>query len=197
MATGRTPAKTRLDLEDIVEQETPLWVPPLGIPPDRHTAEGLLEKVVEVEAEEPAQGDDSVSLSISIHSYTRPLVKDRDPRGVNKCLKVTFEDVIAEPPLVRSFDNVWLWSPVEVSHLWCYLLISILLAVPVSLVAGILFAVLSCLHIWLIMPCMQLFLINMHWVQTVSSSVFNIAITPFFKSMGKCCGSINVRLARD
>lgn len=89
MATGHTQAKTRLDLEDIVEQETPLWVPPLGIPPDRYTAEGLLEEVVEVEAEEPAQEDDSVSLSISIHSYTRPLVKDRDPRGVNKCLKVT------------------------------------------------------------------------------------------------------------
>ncbi|XP_071190697.1 caveolin-2-like [Salvelinus alpinus] len=196
MATGRTPAKTRLDLEDM-EQETPLWVPPLGIPPDRHTAEGLLEEVVE--AEEPAQEDDSVSLSISIHSYTRPLVKDRDPRGVNKCLKVTFEDVIAEPPSVRSFDKVWLWSYAlfEVSRLWCYRLISLLLAVPVSLVAGILFAVLSCLHIWLIMPCMQLFLINMHWVQTVWSSVLNIAITHFFKSMGKCCGSINVRLARD
>lgn len=80
MTTGRTPAETRLDLEDIEEQ---------GIPPGRHTAEGLLEEVVEVEAEEPAQEDDSVSLSISIHSYTRPLVKDRDPRGVNKCLKVT------------------------------------------------------------------------------------------------------------
>ncbi|KAK6319280.1 hypothetical protein J4Q44_G00104910 [Coregonus suidteri] len=82
MTTGRTPAETRLDLEDIEEQEeTPLWVPPLGIPPGRHTAEGLLEEVVEVEAEEPAQEEDST------HSDTRLLVKDRDPRGVNKCLK--------------------------------------------------------------------------------------------------------------
>ncbi|CAB1353820.1 unnamed protein product [Coregonus sp. 'balchen'] len=194
MTTGRTPAETRLDLEDIEEQEeTPLWVPPLGIPPGRHTAEGLLEEVVEVEAEEPAQEEDST------HSDTRLLVKDRDPRGVNKCLKVTFEDVIAEPPSVRSFDKVWLWSHAlfEVSRLWCYRLISLLLAVPISLVAGILFAVLSCLHIWLIMPCMQLFLINMHWVQTVWGSVLDIAIAPFFKSMGMCCGSINVRLARD
>uniref|UniRef100_A0A4W5L4S0 Caveolin n=1 Tax=Hucho hucho TaxID=62062 RepID=A0A4W5L4S0_9TELE len=192
MTTGSTPAKTRLDLEDIVEQETPLWVPPLGIPPDRHTAEGLLEEVVEVEAEEPAQEGDSVSLSISIHSYTRPLVKDRDPRGVNKCLKVTFEDVIAEPPSVRSFDNVWLWSHAlfEVSRLWCYRLISLLLAVPVSLIAGILFAVLSCLHIWCVLSPLTS-------SDTVWSSVLNIAITPFFKSMGKCCSSINVRLARD
>ncbi|XP_023851120.1 caveolin-2 [Salvelinus sp. IW2-2015] len=184
MTTGRTPAETRLDLEDIEEQ---------GIPPGRHTAEGLLEEVVEVEAEEPAQEEDST------HSDTRSLVKNRDPRGVNKYLKVTFEDVIAEPPSVRSFDKVWLWSHAlfEVSRLWCYRLISLLLAVPVSLVAGILFAVFSCLHIWLIMPFIQLFLINMHWVQTVWGSVLDIAIAPFFKSMGKCCSRINVRLARD
>uniref|UniRef100_A0A4W5R469 Caveolin n=1 Tax=Hucho hucho TaxID=62062 RepID=A0A4W5R469_9TELE len=107
--------------------------------------------------------------------------------------EVTFEDVIAEPPSVRSFDKVWLWSHAlfEVSRLWCYRLISLLLALPVSLVAGILFAVLSCLHIW------WLFLINMHWVQTVWGSVLDIAIAPFFKSMGKCCGRINIRLARD
>lgn len=66
------------------------------------------------------------------------------------CFKVTFEDVIAEPPSVRSFDKVWVWSHAlfEVSRLWCYRLISLLLAVPVSLAAGLLFAVLSCLHIW-------------------------------------------------
>uniref|UniRef100_A0A8C8FVL1 Caveolin n=1 Tax=Oncorhynchus tshawytscha TaxID=74940 RepID=A0A8C8FVL1_ONCTS len=91
-----------------------------------------------------------MTLSHSPSLSTVTPVKDRDPRGVNKCLKVTFEDVIAQPPSVRSFDNVWLWSHAlfEVSRLWCYLLISILLAVPVSLVAGILFTVLSCLHIW-------------------------------------------------
>ncbi|XP_036387649.1 caveolin-2-like [Megalops cyprinoides] len=130
---------------------------------------------------------------------TRPPVKDRDPKGVNQSLKVTFEDVIAEPPSVRSFDKVWLWSHAlfEVSRLWFYRIISLLLAVPVSLVAGILFALLSCLHIWLIMPCVQLFLINMHWVQTIWGSVLDIAISPLFSSMGRCCGAINVRLARE
>lgn len=64
--------------------------------------------------------------------------------------QVTFEDVIAEPASVSSFDKVWLWSHAlfEVSRLWFYRIISLLLAVPVALVAGVLFAVLSCLHIW-------------------------------------------------
>ncbi|KAJ8409342.1 hypothetical protein AAFF_G00235400 [Aldrovandia affinis] len=130
---------------------------------------------------------------------TRPLLKDRDPKGVNQCLKVTFEDVIAEPSSVRSFDKVWLWSHAlfEVSRLWFYRIISLLLAVPLSLIAGVLFALLSCLHIWLIMPCVQLFLINMHWVQTIWGSVLDIAIAPLFSSMGRCCGSISVRVARE
>ncbi|XP_044204702.1 caveolin-2-like [Thunnus albacares] len=115
------------------------------------------------------------------------------------CLEVTFEDVIAEPPSVRSFDKVWLWSHAlfEVSRLWCYRFISLLLAVPVSLAAGLLFAVLSCLHIWLIMPCVQLLLINMHWVQTVWGSILNILISPFFASIGKCCGQSTIHLAKD
>uniref|UniRef100_A0A3Q2Q0H6 Caveolin n=1 Tax=Fundulus heteroclitus TaxID=8078 RepID=A0A3Q2Q0H6_FUNHE len=115
------------------------------------------------------------------------------------CLKVMFEDVIAEPPSVRSFDKVWLWSHAlfEVSRLWCYRFISLVLAVPVSLAAGLLFAVLSCLHIWLIMPCVQLLLINMQWIQTVWASILNIFISPFFSSAGKCCSQIIIHLAKQ
>ncbi|KAJ8361171.1 hypothetical protein SKAU_G00176960 [Synaphobranchus kaupii] len=135
----------------------------------------------------------------SSQGATRPVVKDRDPKGINDCLKVTFEDVIAEPPSVRSFDKVWLWSHAlfEVSRLWFYRIISLLLGVPLALIAGVLFALLSCLHIWLIMPCVQLILINMHWVQTIWASILDITISPLFSSMGKCCGAISIRVARD
>ncbi|KAG9353257.1 hypothetical protein JZ751_017833 [Albula glossodonta] len=144
---------------------------------------------------EPRSEEDGHSSQVA----TKPPLEDRDPKGVNQCLKVTFEDVIAEPPSVRSFDKVWLWSHAlfEVSRLWFYRLISLLLAVPLALIAGVLFALLSCIHIWLIMPCVQLFLINMQWVQAVWGSVLDIAISPLFSSMGRCLGSITVRVARD
>ncbi|XP_038135757.1 caveolin-2-like [Cyprinodon tularosa] len=130
-------------------------------------------------------------------SDTRPHIVDRDPKGINSNLKVMFEDVIGEPPSVRSFDRVWLWSYAvfEVSRFWGYRVISLLLAVPVSLAAGLLFAVLSCIHIWLIMPCVQLLLINMQWIQTAWSSILNIFITPFFSSFGRCCGQVVIYLA--
>ncbi|XP_052454820.1 caveolin-2-like [Carassius gibelio] len=143
------------------------------------------------------------------HSNTKALIKERDPKGINKCLKrpkkgfsddvstqVTFEDVLAEPASVRSFDKVWLWSHAlfEVSRLWFYRVVSLLLAVPVALAAGLLFAVLSCLHIWLIVPSVQLLVINLHWIKVVWYNVLKIAISPFFRSFGKCCGFIRISL---
>ncbi|XP_076606748.1 caveolin-2-like [Chaetodon auriga] len=177
MNTAVNQDETQLNLAEMEDQRLK----------DRRSAGELMEVKV--------QSEDLNSTS----SDTRPLIHDRDPKKVNKNLKVTFEDVIAEPPSVRSFDKVWLWSHAlfEVSRLWCYRFISLILAVPVSLAAGLLFALLSCLHIWLIMPCVQLLLINMHWVQTVWSSILNIVISPFFTSFGKCCGRITIHLAKD
>ncbi|XP_026162120.1 caveolin-2-like [Mastacembelus armatus] len=156
---------------------------------DKTSAREVMEVKVDTQSEDPD----------STHGDTRPRSHDRDPRRINKSLKVMFEDVIAEPSSVRSFDKVWLWSHAlfEVSRLWCYRVVSLLLAVPASLAAGVLFAVLSCIHIWIIMPCVQLLLIKMRWVQTVWGSILNILISPFFASTGKCCGRINIHLAKD
>ncbi|XP_061076043.1 caveolin-2-like [Conger conger] len=169
---------TRIDLEEIEEQS------------EEERSEVRSELQSEIGSQDGGR---------SSQGTTRPLQQDRDPKGVNQCLKVTFEDVIAEPPSVRSFDKVWLWSHAlfEVSRVWFYRLISLLLAVPLALIAGVLFALLSCIHIWLIMPCVQLLLINMHWVQTIWASVLDIAVAPLFSSMGKCCGAITIRVARD
>nr|XP_015202873.1 PREDICTED: caveolin-2-like isoform X2 [Lepisosteus oculatus] len=113
--------------------------------------------------------------------------------------KVSFEDVIAEPDTVHSFDKVWIWSHAlfEVSRLWFYRIITLVLAIPVSLISGILFAILSCLHIWCVMPCVQILLINMRSIQTIWGSVLDIAISPFFRSIGRCFSAIGVRLAHD
>ncbi|KAK4831158.1 hypothetical protein QYF61_015628 [Mycteria americana] len=62
-----------------------------------------------------------------------------------------FEDVIAEPELTHSFDKVWICSHAlfELSKYLIYKLLTLVLAIPLALVVGIVFAVLSCLHICL------------------------------------------------
>ncbi|XP_036425477.1 caveolin-2-like [Colossoma macropomum] len=174
----------RIELEDTVEHQEISAM-------DQH---GICSKNI---IEEEHSGNQTAEDST--HKTMKGLMEDRDPKGVNKCLKVSFEDVIAEPASVRSLDKVWLWSHAlfEVSRLWFYRLISLLLAVPVALVLGLLFAFLSCLHIWLIMPSMQLLLINMNWVKVVWASVLDLAISPFFSSVGRCCGAINIRWGKE
>ncbi|KAM9799530.1 caveolin-2 [Syngnathus typhle] len=132
-------------------------------------------------------------------SDTKPLLDVRDPRGINDCLKVTFEDVIAEPMSVRSGDRVWLWSHAlfEVSRIWVYRIISVLLAIPMSILSGILFAILSCIHIWMISPCIKSILIGTRWLQNLWSVVLDIIVRPLLTSAGRCCSGFSVHLAKE
>lgn len=65
-------------------------------------------------------------------------------------LQLGFEDLIAEPETTHSFDKVWICSHAlfEISKYVIYKFLTVFLAIPLAFVAGILFATLSCLHIW-------------------------------------------------
>lgn len=132
-------------------------------------------------------------------SDTKPLLNVRDPRGINDCLKVTFEDVIAEPVSVRSGDRVWIWSNAlfEVCRVWIYRIVTVLLAIPLSVLSGLLFAFLSCFHIWMISPCIQCVLIGTRWLQSLWTIVLDVIVRPFFKSAGRCCGGFSVHLSKE
>ncbi|XP_061544586.1 caveolin-2 [Phycodurus eques] len=146
------------------------------------------------EAEESIHSSSLVDIS-----DTKPLLNVRDPRGINDCLKVTFEDVIAEPVSVRSGDRVWIWSHAlfEVSRVWIYRIITVLLAIPISILSGILFAVLSCIHIWMIIPCIKCILLGTRWLQKLWSVVLEVLVRPLLASAGRCCAGFSLHLAEE
>ncbi|XP_018408817.1 PREDICTED: caveolin-2-like [Nanorana parkeri] len=123
----------------------------------------------------------------------------RDPRGINKHLKVDFSDVLAEPNSFHSFDKVWTWSDIlfESSKLWCYRIISLLCAVPVSLISGLVFAILGCIHIWCAMPCIQLCNICMPPIRTLWASLLDIFVAPVCASLGRCLSFIYVNVTKQ
>ncbi|XP_068567810.1 caveolin-2 [Cebidichthys violaceus] len=152
------------------------------------------------------RADRSVDEEEDIHtstlveiSDTKPLINVRDPRHINDCLKVTFEDVIAEPVSVRSGDRVWFWSNAlfEVSRVWIYRIVTVLFAIPISIISGLLFAILSCFHIWIVGPCSHCILIGARWLQSLWSIVLGIIVRPFFTSAGRCCGGFSIHLAKE
>ncbi|XP_057702553.1 caveolin-2 [Corythoichthys intestinalis] len=145
------------------------------------------------------QEESSHLSSVVDISDTKPLLNVRDPRGMNDCLKVTFEDVIAEPVSVRSGDRVWIWSHAlfEVSRVWVYRIITVLLAIPMSILSGILFALLSCIHVWMISPCIKSILIGTRWLQNIWNVVLDIIVRPLLTSAGRCCSRFSIHLAEE
>ncbi|XP_001520265.2 caveolin-2 [Ornithorhynchus anatinus] len=127
------------------------------------------------------------------------LPDSRDPQGINQHLKVDFADVLAEPTSFHSFDRVWTWSDItfETSRLWGYRLISLLCALPGSLLAGGLFACLSSLHIWCIMPCVQLCMLTLPPIRTLWISVLDLLVAPLCASVGRCCSFIRLTGTRQ
>ncbi|WAR12083.1 CAV1-like protein [Mya arenaria] len=83
-----------------------------------------------------------------------PDLDDRDPRGLNNHVKINFEDVLAEPRGVRSFSSIWGLSN-SCYLLWnrcCYLLASLICAVPLATLYGLQFALTTSVHIWWCTP---------------------------------------------
>ncbi|XP_036280815.1 caveolin-2 [Pipistrellus kuhlii] len=124
---------------------------------------------------------------------------DRDPLQLNSHLKVDFQDVIAEPEATHSFDKVWICSHAlfEISKYVLYKFLTVFLAVPLAFAAGILFATLSCLHIWIIMPFIKTCLMIQPSVQTIWKSVTDTVIAPLCLSTGRIFSSVSVQLSHD
>lgn len=120
---------------------------------------------------------------------------DRDPNDINAHLKVGFGDVIAEPVSTHSFDNVWVAShfAFEVVKFFFYRVLTTLLAVPMAFILGLVFAVLSCIHIWLVMPVIQSLVMLLPSVRVVWRSLTDMFVTPLFHSMGKSLSSVQVK----
>ncbi|XP_031237074.1 caveolin-2 isoform X1 [Mastomys coucha] len=124
---------------------------------------------------------------------------DRDPHRLNSHLKLGFEDLIAEPETTHSFDKVWICSHAlfEISKYVIYKFLTVFLAIPLAFVAGILFATLSCLHIWILMPFVKTCLMVLPSVQTIWKSVTDVVIGPLCTSVGRTFSSVSVQLSHD
>ncbi|XP_017292306.1 caveolin-2 [Kryptolebias marmoratus] len=126
-------------------------------------------------------------------------VPDRDPSDINAYLKVGFEDVIAEPISTHSFDRVWIGSHAtfELVKFFFYRLLTALLVVPVAFLLGLVFGVLSCVHIWLVMPTIQSFMMLLPSLQIVWKSLTNTFVKLLFHSMGKFLSSVRVQTTEN
>ncbi|XP_072123702.1 caveolin-2 isoform X1 [Mobula birostris] len=123
----------------------------------------------------------------------------RDPGGINTHIKVSFEDVIAEPVATQSFDGIWICSHAsfEISKFVLYKVLTLFLAIPLAFIIGILFAIISYIHIWFLMPIVKTFMMILPSIQTIWKGAVDTFVSPLFESMGRCLSAFNIRFARD
>lgn len=113
--------------------------------------------------------------------------------------QVDFEDVIAEPVGTYSFDGVWKtsYTTFTVSKYWCYRLLSAILGIPLAVVWGFLFALISFCHIWAVVPCIKSYLIEIQCVSRIYSLCIHTFCDPLFEALSKICSNVRVALRKE
>uniref|UniRef100_A0A3P9N4R2 Caveolin n=1 Tax=Poecilia reticulata TaxID=8081 RepID=A0A3P9N4R2_POERE len=126
---------------------------------------------------------------------TRPV--NRDPRGINQHLKVEVSDVLAEPATPHSISGVWTYSLVgfERTRIWTYRCLSLLFAVPLAFLCGLFLAILACLRVWFLVPCIQLSNTFLPCLSSLFICAVNVFISPFCMSLALCCTQISISLS--
>lgn len=125
---------------------------------------------------------------------------NRDPKHLNDdVVKIDFEDVIAEPEGTHSFDGIWKasFTTFTVTKYWFYRLLSALFGIPMALIWGIYFAILSFLHIWAVVPCIKSFLIEIQCISRVYSIYVHTFCDPLFEAIGKIFSNIRINTQKE
>uniref|UniRef100_A0A8D2PA45 Caveolin n=1 Tax=Zosterops lateralis melanops TaxID=1220523 RepID=A0A8D2PA45_ZOSLA len=127
-------------------------------------------------------------LSSDLNSHLFPC------RGI-----IDFEDVIAEPEGTHSFDGIWKasFTTFTVTKYWFYRLLSAIFGIPMALIWGIYFAILSFLHIWAVVPCIRSYLIEIQCISRVYSICIHTFCDPLFEAIGKVFSSIRATVRKE
>ncbi|NP_001083587.1 caveolin 1 S homeolog [Xenopus laevis] len=145
--------------------------------------------------------DDMLTDADMRDSHTKEIdLVNRDPKHLNDdVVKIDFEDVIAEPDGTHSFDGIWKTSftTFTVTKYWFYRLLSAIFGIPLSLIWGIFFAILSFLHIWAVVPCIRSYLIEIQFLSRVYSIGVHTLFDPWFEAMGKMLSFIKISLRKE
>ncbi|XP_077367950.1 caveolin-2 [Festucalex cinctus] len=119
---------------------------------------------------------------------------NRDPYGINQHLKVVVSDILPRAEAPHSIEQVSLYSSVgfEKTRVWTYRFLSLLLAVPFAFLCGTFLAILAYLHVWFVIPCIQLSHTFLPCLRSLIFCAVNSFIAPFCMSFALCCSQIAI-----
>jgi caveolin 1 len=121
---------------------------------------------------------------------------NRDQHNLHPDIKVNFSDVIAEPDGAHSFATIWgtSFKSYSLVKYWTYRILTAVLAVPLSIMWGLYFALLAFCSIWCIVPFIRGFVIWAEFVKKVWGLMVRTFLDPLFESLGLIFTKIHVTL---
>ncbi|XP_036184802.1 caveolin-1 isoform X1 [Myotis myotis] len=125
---------------------------------------------------------------------------NRDPKHLNDhVVKIDFEDVIAEPEGIHSFDGIWKasFTTFTVTKYWFYRLLSAIVGIPLALLWGIYFAIVSFVHIWVVVPYIKSFLIEIQCFSRIYSICIHTLCDPLFEATGKIFSNVRISVQKE
>ncbi|XP_006820949.1 caveolin-1-like [Saccoglossus kowalevskii] len=124
---------------------------------------------------------------------------NRDPQELNPHVRALWEDVFAEPEGTHSIDGVWRCSfkTFNFAKSCCYKILTVLCAVPSSLMWGFCFAFQSFEQIWCVTPMLKALMIDMGAVKRYYTIVCGAICVPVCETCGACLSQIRITLTKN
>jgi len=122
-------------------------------------------------------------------------MNDRDEHLINEHIKLSFEDILAEPDSAHSWDCAWRLTFRTFTHVRCfvYKVLALIAAIPCAIIWGIVFALFTCVNVWLATPLARLLTIPALWLAKTWNFIIRSFFDPLFRSCGLCFSSIHMR----
>jgi len=126
-------------------------------------------------------------------SYGVNLVQ-RDDHGLQTGIDLGYEDIYGEPDSVHSINTIWRTNSAVFQSVrsFFYKLFSFIIAIPLAIVFGVLFALVSALSVFVFVPAGVLLSIPVGWVFKVWSYAVRAVFVPVFQAVGHAFGNVKV-----
>ena len=131
----------------------------------------------------------SSSMSLDILLYF-----PRSNFSSSSLLQVDFHDIIAEPEGIHSSDCVWTlaFKCFTCSKNLCYVILTILCAIPLAFCWGCEFACVAFCHIWSLSPALKIIEINCVHCRKLFTALLECLLGPICETCGLVFSKIEV-----
>lgn len=158
------------------------------------TTEGSAKKSKkEKKVKEPKEKKERTSPLVAAQNFTVGLnVVDRDDKRINSHVNLSFDDILAESDASQGFEFIWRLTFLIFTtvRLWFYRIIAGVLALPLALIWGVLFALINVLVIWILTPAFKIYDLILHHVHRLYSGLIRTFLDPIFLSLGLLLSNI-------